>query len=62
LSAAQDVRYKLGGKNYVSLDGIPPPKPKGMHRRTYERFMSRCEAYEVIVDQRLIELLSRLRR
>jgi hypothetical protein len=36
LSAAQNIRYRLGGKDYVSVDGLLPPKPKGMHWRTYE--------------------------
>jgi hypothetical protein len=61
LSAAHDIRYKLGGKIYVSLDEISPPKPKGMHSRTYERIVGKCEGYEAIVNQRLIELLSRLK-
>jgi hypothetical protein len=63
LSAAQDLRYRLGGKDYVSLlDGIPPPKPKGMHWRTYEAKIKRCEAYEGICNQHLIRFVARFRR
>jgi hypothetical protein len=47
LSAAQDIRYRLGGKDYISLlHGLDPPKPKGMHWRTYEAKIKRCQAYE----------------
>ena len=63
LSAAQDIRYWLAGKDYISvIDGIPPPKPKGMHWSTYERIMSRCEGYEMIANQYLIAHLARWRR
>jgi len=43
LSRAQDIRYRLGGSDYIALDGSVPPKPKGMHWRTYERRLERCE-------------------
>jgi hypothetical protein len=47
LSRAQDIRYRLGGPDHVSvIDGITPPKPKGMHRRTYETKLKRLEIYE----------------
>jgi hypothetical protein len=62
LSAAQDIRYRLGGKDFVSIiDAIPPPKPKGMHWRTYERKIKRSEAYESKSFQYLNVMLSRLR-
>jgi hypothetical protein len=63
LSAAQDIRYRLGGKDYISLlDGVRPPKPKGMHRQTYEQILRRCESYEAIANQHLVRFLVRLRR
>jgi hypothetical protein len=49
LSAAQDIRYRLAGKDDISLvDSKPPPRPKGMHCRTYERAVRRCESYETL--------------
>ena len=47
LSRAQDIRVRLGGRRYVSLDTPSPPKPKGMHWRTYERLIDKSEAYEM---------------
>ena len=46
LPRAQDIRYRLGGEDFMALDGFPPPKPKGMHLRTYEAQLERLEAYE----------------
>jgi hypothetical protein len=43
LSQAQNIRCRLGGKEYISLAMPDPPKPKGMHRCTYERQLRRCE-------------------
>ncbi len=60
LSAAQDIRYRLGGSDYVSLDEMPPPKPKGMRWRTYAAIMSRCEAHEITVDRHLAGFIERL--
>jgi hypothetical protein len=63
LSKAQNIRYRLGGAKYVPLiEGISPPRPKGMHLKTYEQIMKRCNRYESITDQYLVRLLSRLRR
>lgn len=63
LSAAQNIRYRLGGKNFVSLmDDIPPPKPKWMRWRTYDKMMQRCGAYEDIANDRLVEIVSRLQK
>lgn len=63
LSAAQDIRYRLGGMDFVSvIDGIPPPKPKGMHWRTYQRKIKRCEAYEIASFEYLNLILTRLKR
>jgi hypothetical protein len=63
LSMAQDIRYDLGGKDHVSIiDGFLPPKPKGMHWRTYEAKIKQCETYEAISFQHLEDLLERLKR
>jgi hypothetical protein len=60
LSAAQDIRYRLAGKEYVSTwGGISPPKPKGMHWRTYDRIMKRCEAYEEKDNSYILKICSR---
>ena len=32
---------------YISIDGPMPRKPMGMHWRTYEAILNRCEAYEM---------------
>lgn len=49
--AAQDIRWRLGGRDWLSLDDPPPPRPKGMRRRTYDALMARCERQEEIVDR-----------
>ena len=64
LSRAQDIRYQLAGKDYLSvIDGVPPPKPKGMHRLTYEakiKRLRRCESvcfqYEMSLSGRLAQM------
>jgi hypothetical protein len=62
LSAAQDIRYRLGGKDYISLEELSPPKPKGMHWCTYEAKINRCEAYEAICNQHLMRFVARFSR
>lgn len=61
LDAAQEVRYRLGGRDWVSLDAGLPPRPKGMHRRTYEMLIARCEIGETIVERHLVGIIGRLR-
>jgi hypothetical protein len=39
LTAARNIRAKLGGDGII-LAGVPP-RPKGMHHKTYERLASR---------------------
>jgi hypothetical protein len=41
----QELVRRLGGSEFRSADGPIPPKPKGMHWRTYEADLDRCEAY-----------------
>lgn len=63
LSAAQDIRYRLGGPDHVSvIDAIPPPKPKGMHRSTYETKLKRLEIYEAKTFHYLDIFLVRLKK
>ena len=50
LSRAQNLRYQLGGEEFLCLDEPSPPKPKGMHRRTYEAQLKRLESYEMKCD------------
>ncbi len=46
ISAAQMIRRRLGGNEYLSgLRGFPP-KPKGMRWATYERLQAQCQQYE----------------
>lgn len=46
ISAAQMIRRRLGGNEYLSgLRGFPP-KPKGMHWATYDRLQQKCQEYE----------------
>jgi hypothetical protein len=45
LYRAQDIIVKLGGTG--SMDEFLPPRPKGMHRRTYYRLCRRAKEAEV---------------
>ena len=63
LSAAQDIRYRLGGKDFVSIiDDVPPPRPKWMKRRTFEKIIRRCDAYEAAVNRHLAACWDRLKK
>ncbi len=60
LSAAQNLRYRLAGPVYASIDDISPPRPTGMHRRTYRRklqrlavYEARCIRYDAILAERM---------
>jgi len=59
LSRAFALREKIGGKGGIS-DFIR--KPKGMHRRTFERAMEKVYEAEEIVDRHSDLLLDRLMR
>jgi hypothetical protein len=59
LSRAFDLRRKIGGEGGI---GGSIAKPKGMHRRTFERAMEKIYAAEEIVDAHCDLLLARLKR
>jgi hypothetical protein len=46
MTRAQNVRVRLGGSG--SMDECFPPKPKGMHWRTYRRLEADDEAADNI--------------
>lgn len=60
LTRAQNVRIKLGGSG--SMDDFFPPKPKGMHWRTYWRLYKQDEVLGALWTARLAEWLDRHRR
>ena len=63
LTRAQDIRMRLGGRAYASLiDGLTPPKPKGMRWRTYDRHIAKSEAYEMTYNIHLVGFVERLKR
>ena len=62
LSAAQNLRYRLAGPVYASIDDISPPRPTGMHRRTYQRKLQRLAAYEARCDRHEAILAERLEK
>ena len=47
LSRAHQICRRLGDRNYISVFGYPlPPKPRGMHRNTYDAHLKRLETCE----------------
>lgn len=60
LSASQDIRYRLGGKDCLSTIDDFPLKPKWMRWRTYDKIMRRYEAYENMANDRLVAIMNRL--
>jgi hypothetical protein len=46
ISAAMRIRNRLGGPDWVALNSVDPPKPKGMRWRTYLRLLERSHRYE----------------
>jgi hypothetical protein len=57
ISKAQKICARLGGD--MSLGDFFPPKPKGMHWRTYERLCQRAEQAEEQADRALMLRLGR---
>ncbi len=62
LSAAQDIRFELGGKAFLCIDDFMPPKPKWMRWRTYETITGRCEAHEAVCHRYLAGFLAQLKK
>jgi hypothetical protein len=61
LWGAQDIQRRLCKEPNTRIVGDElPPKPKGMHRRTYDKIAERHEAYKTIIDQDLILALARM--
>lgn len=60
LARAQELRFRLGGETAThDFDELPPPRPRFMHRTTFERQLKRLEAYETKCNLYLEKLLSR---
>lgn len=60
LSKANRIRMRLSGKPGTA--SLFPERPKGMHRRTYERLQSEVEKAEMLADERLAIVIERLER
>jgi len=46
ISAAQKIRTRLGGPEWAGLNGIDPPKPRGMRRSTYLELLEKSHDYQ----------------
>ena len=46
LARAQSLHIRLGGDGCV-IDGLPPFKPKGMHKRSYDNLTRRYRRYDL---------------
>ena len=51
---------ELGGPDYADSSGELPPKPKGMHWRTYEREIAQIETFENACNFYLLQCIARL--
>jgi hypothetical protein len=60
IAAANNIRTRLGGEPGTA--SVFPPRPKGMHRETYERLQSAVLNAEILAEERLAILLARLQR
>lgn len=59
-TVARGVRYRLSGPDYAVFNDALPPKPKGMHWRTYEREIARIEALENACNLYLLPFIAKL--
>jgi hypothetical protein len=60
LRRANNIRMRLGGEPGTA--SMFPPRPKGMHRQTYERLQSAVLNAEILAEERLAILLARLQQ
>jgi hypothetical protein len=60
LRQANKIRMRLDGEPGAA--SLLPERPKGMHRRTYERLQSTVERAEMLADERLALVVARLQR
>lgn len=62
ITRARHLRRELGGEDWqLSYGETMSGKPKGMHWRTYESKIKKCESRETLLDQYLVELLARFK-
>ena len=62
ISAAQAIRERLGGRDWISLFDPFPPKPKGQRWQTYLQLSDRCATYESISMHHLRAFIERMQR
>ena len=62
LFRAREIRFRLGGEDFIALDEMPPPRPRGMHLRTYEMQLARLKAFEARHNLYMEKLISRFEK
>jgi hypothetical protein len=60
LRRANNIRMRLGGE--PGMAAAFPPRPKGMHHETYEHLKSIVLNAEILAEEQIAVLLSRLQR
>jgi hypothetical protein len=60
LRRANNIRTRLGGEPGTA--SLFPQRPKGMHKRTYQRLQSKILDAEVLFEERLAILMERLQK
>ena len=62
LFRAREICFRLGGEDFIALDEMPPPRPRGMHLRTYEMQLARLKAFEARHNLYMEKLISRFEK